>query len=72
MDWYLKRNVEVKFDGTAANGADRYTVHVKFTNMLTSDQVASTPQYVLGDRLEGVPEGVSKPRCSSMRRREAV
>lgn len=57
MDWYLKRKVSMTFDGTAADGSDQYTVHVKLTNMMTSDQVASTPRYVLGDGLEGIPAG---------------
>lgn len=57
MNWYLKRKVSMTFDGTAADGSDQYTVHVKLTNMMTSDQVASTPRYVLGDGLEGIPAG---------------
>lgn len=57
MDWYLKRSVEVKFDKVAPDGANQYTVHVKLTNMMTSDEVSSIPQYVLGYQPEGIENG---------------
>lgn len=60
MDWYLKREVSMSFDSVAENGANQYTVHIKLTNMMTADQVASTPQYVLGDQLEGIENGQIK------------
>ncbi|NEG89968.1 DUF4012 domain-containing protein [Bifidobacterium aerophilum] len=60
MDWYLKREVTSEFDKVAANGANQYTVHIKLTNMMTADQVASTPQYVLGSQLEGIANGQIK------------
>lgn len=60
MDWYLKREISTEFDKTAENGANQYTVHIKVTNMMTADEVASTPQYVLGDQLEGIANGQIK------------
>ncbi|KFI91556.1 hypothetical protein BISA_2312 [Bifidobacterium saguini DSM 23967] len=57
MDWSLKRSVEVKFDKVVPDGANQYTVHVKLTNMMTSDEVSSIPQYVLGYQPEGIENG---------------
>lgn len=60
MDWYLKRKVTTEFQKVAANGANQYTVHIKITNMMTAEEVATTPQYVLGDQLEGIQNGQIK------------
>lgn len=60
MDWYLDREVSVEYQKEAANGAKQYTVHIKLTNTMTQDQVASIPQYVLGDQLEGITNGQIK------------
>ena len=60
MDWYLKREITTSFDKVAANGANQYTVHIKLTNMMTADEVAKTPQYVLGDQLQGITNGQIK------------
>ncbi|MBW3079542.1 DUF4012 domain-containing protein [Bifidobacterium simiiventris] len=57
MDWYLKRSVSVEPDGVAANGANQYTVHIKFTNMLTADEVGALPQYIVGPFLDDIQAG---------------
>ena len=60
MDWYLKREVSAEYQKDAANGAKQYTVHIKLTNMATPEQVATLPQYVIGDLPEGVSAGQIK------------
>lgn len=60
MDWYLKREVSTEYQKDAANGAKQYTVHIKLTNMATPEQVATLPQYVIGDLPEGVSAGQIK------------
>lgn len=60
VDWYLKREISTEFDKVADNGASQYTVHIKVTNMMTADEVASMPQYVLVDQLEGIANGQIK------------
>ena len=57
MDWYLRRQVSTKYEKTASNGALQYTVTITLTNMMTSDQVATTPRYVLGDLTKGHVDG---------------
>lgn len=57
MDWYLRRRVRTAFQKTAANGVLQYTVTITLTNMMTTSQIATTPQYVLGDQKEGVTPG---------------
>ena len=57
MDWYLKREVSVEPDKTAANGADQYTVHIKLTNTLTPDEVSSLPRYIVGPFLDDIAAG---------------
>ncbi len=60
MDWYLKREVSAEYQKEAANGAKQYTVRIKLTNMATPEQVATLPQYVIGDLPEGVSAGQIK------------
>ena len=60
MDWYLKREVSTEYQKDAANGAKQYTVRIKLTNMATPEQVATLPQYVIGDLPEGVSAGQIK------------
>lgn len=60
MDWYLKREVSAEYQKDAANGAKQYTVRIKLTNMATPEQVATLPQYVIGDLSEGVSAGQIK------------
>lgn len=60
MDWYLKREVNTEYQKEAANGAKQYTVRIKLTNMVTPEQVATLPQYVIGDLPEGVSAGQIK------------
>lgn len=60
MDWYLKREVSAEYQKDAANGAKQYTVRIKLTNMTTPEQVATLPQYVIGDLPEGVSAGQVK------------
>lgn len=57
MDWYLKRDVSVKFDKVAPDGANQYTVHIKLTNMLTQDEVGQLPHYIVGPFLEELQAG---------------
>lgn len=57
MDWYLKREVSVEPDKTAANGASQYTVHIKLTNTLTPDEVSMLPQYIVGPFLDDIAAG---------------
>lgn len=60
MDWYLKREVSAEYQKDTANGAKQYTVRIKLTNMATPEQVATLPQYVIGDLPEGVSAGQIK------------
>lgn len=57
MDWYLKREVSVEHDTTAANGAEQYTVHIKLTNTMTADEVATLPHYIVGPFLDDMVAG---------------
>ena len=60
MDWYLKREVSTEYQKEAANGAKQYTVRIKLTNMVTPEQVATLPQYVIGDLPDGITAGQIK------------
>lgn len=48
MDWYLHREVSVKFQKVARNGARQYTVHIKLQNLMKPEEVSSAPDYVTG------------------------
>ena len=57
MDWYLKRSVSTKLDHENEDGSKVYQVKVTLANTMSADEVASTPQYVLGDLANGMQAG---------------
>lgn len=57
MDWYLKRSVSTKLDHENEDGSKVYQVKVTLTSTMSADEVASTPQYVLGDLANGMQAG---------------
>ncbi|KFI96139.1 DUF4012 domain-containing protein [Bifidobacterium stellenboschense] len=57
MDWYLDRSVTTTYVGTRADGGRDYDVHISMTNTFDAADAASTPQYVLGDGIDGLTGG---------------
>ena len=57
MDWYLERSVKASHVRTLASGASDYDVHVTLTNAFDVSELDSTPQYVLGDGIDGLEDG---------------
>ena len=57
MDWYLRREVSVEYDKVGISGGDQYTVHIKLTNILTDEEAASLPRYIVGPFLDDLTAG---------------
>lgn len=57
MDWYLRREVSVEYDKVGISGGDQYTVRIKLTNMMTAEEAASLPQYIVGPYLDDLKAG---------------
>lgn len=57
MGAYLKRDVLFGFEKRLANGSRQYVLDVTLTNTLSTDDVASTPEYVLGMNSDGTASG---------------
>lgn len=57
MDWYLRREVSVEYDQVGISGGDQYTVRIKLTNMMTAEEAASLPRYIVGPFLDDLTAG---------------
>ncbi|MBM6692614.1 DUF4012 domain-containing protein [Bifidobacterium pullorum subsp. saeculare] len=57
MDWYLRREVSVEYDKVGISGGDQYTVRIKLTNMMTAEEAASLPRYIVGPFLDDLTAG---------------
>lgn len=57
MDWYLDRKATATYVRTMADGSREYDVHITMTNTFDAADAASTPQYVLGDGIDGLTGG---------------
>ena len=57
MDWYLRREVSVEYDKVGISGGDQYTVRIKLTNMMTAEEAASLPRYIVGPYLDDLTAG---------------
>lgn len=57
MDWYLHREVSVEYDKVGISGGDQYTVRIKLTNMMTAEEAASLPRYIVGPFLDDLTAG---------------
>lgn len=57
MDWYLRREVSVEYDKVGRSGGNQYTVRIRLTNMLTAEEAASLPRYIVGPFLDDLTAG---------------
>lgn len=57
MDWYLRREVSVEYDKVGISGGDQYTARIKLTNMMTAEEAASLPRYIVGPFLDDLTAG---------------
>ncbi|MFT8704813.1 DUF4012 domain-containing protein [Bifidobacterium aquikefiricola] len=57
MDWYLKRDVSIVHVTQAEDGSQEYKVRIRLKNLMKSEDIASTPPYVLGDLQNGLQPG---------------
>lgn len=57
MDWYLRREISVEYDQVGISGGDQYTVRIRLTNMMTAEEAASLPRYIVGPFLNDLTAG---------------
>lgn len=57
MDWYLRREVSVEYDQVGISGGDQYTVRIRLTNVMSSEEAAALPRYIVGPFLDDLTAG---------------